>query len=141
VQAPSKQTATSTSDASSAWDSIHVFEAHQRSRSAHYRLTSTVMLRMAKSDAETLGDFELSGSLTRQTEQDGALDPTLPNAHIANLGRYIEEQELKMRSALQEVYLQRTQQVCNDLRSMQGWDEGRRRQGVQAELVGLLKRT
>lgn len=49
----------------------------------------------------TAGKMELGGSLTRQNEQDASLDPTLPNPHVANIGRYIEEQELKMRSALQ----------------------------------------
>ena len=49
----------------------------------------------------TAGKMELGGSLTRQNEQDAQLDMTLPNPHVANIGRYIEEQELKMRGALQ----------------------------------------
>lgn len=58
------------------------------------------MLHMSKSGGK-VGSMDLSGSLTRQSEQDATLDPTLPAAHIANIGKYIEEQELKMRSALQ----------------------------------------
>lgn len=44
--------------------------------------------------------------------QDAALDPTLPAAHVANIGKLVEEQELKMRGAMQEVYNERTK-VCS----------------------------
>lgn len=78
-----------------AWDSIHVFEANERGRTAHYKLTSTVMLHLvthskvvrsgpkggkgiAESDetgdaerdanghAPGTGSITLSGSMTRQ---------------------------------------------------------------------------
>jgi len=138
THSPSVQTATSTSSRSGSWDSIHVFEASERGRQAHYKLTSTVMLHISH---DSVGKMELGGSLTRQNEQDANLDMTLPNPHVANIGRYIEEQELKMRSALQEVYLHKTRDIVNDLRSMEGLDEGRKRQGLQSELVGLLRKT
>ena len=48
-----------------AWDSIHVFEVHERGRNANYKLTSTVMLYMITKGQE-LGDMNLSGSMTRQ---------------------------------------------------------------------------
>jgi capping protein (actin filament) muscle Z-line, beta len=48
-----------------AWDSIHVFEAIDRARTAHYKLTSTVILHLSTS-AESLGEMDLSGNMTRQ---------------------------------------------------------------------------
>jgi hypothetical protein len=52
-----------TSDAG--WDSVHVFEAVDHTRTASYKLTSTVMLHMTAS-SQTLGSMNLSGNLTRQ---------------------------------------------------------------------------
>jgi capping protein beta len=68
---------------SGSWDSIHVFEAVERGRQAHYKLTSTVMLQLvtkAGSDSDSKsssekrgteswkrdGEVSLSGSMTRQ---------------------------------------------------------------------------
>lgn len=49
-----------------AWDSIHVFECQDKAKtSAHYKLTSTVMLNMITSN-QGLGSLNLSGSMTRQ---------------------------------------------------------------------------
>lgn len=81
------------SEPSGSWDSIHVFEAAERGRQAHYKLTSTIMLQLVtrKSESETTeaqekkqyagstgtgswkgegwkkeGEVSLSGSMTRQ---------------------------------------------------------------------------
>jgi len=68
---------------SGGWDSIHVFEAVERGRQAHYKLTSTIMLQLitrtgsendGKSSTEKKGtegwkrdgEVSLSGSMTRQ---------------------------------------------------------------------------
>lgn len=83
---PTRLTAlTPSKTASGAWDSIHVFEASERGRSAHYKLTSTVMLQLvskgltpsASAGAAKVGgggegkqatteNVDLSGSMTRQ---------------------------------------------------------------------------
>jgi len=47
------------------WDSVHVFEALDHTRTASYKLTSTVMLHLTTSSS-TLGSMNLSGNLTRQ---------------------------------------------------------------------------
>lgn len=49
------------------WDSIHVIEVQEKStgRSAHYKLTSTVMLWLQTSRPGS-GTMNLGGSLTRQ---------------------------------------------------------------------------
>lgn len=71
---------------SGSWDSIHVFEAAERGRQAHYKLTSTVMLQLVTRHTEdtqthavviqekkasdhgskSSGEVNLSGSMTRQ---------------------------------------------------------------------------
>ena len=50
----------------------------------------------AKGDA--LGGLDLSGSLTRQVEMDLPVDSD--DSHIYNIGRLVEDMELKMRTQL-----------------------------------------
>ena len=124
-------TPASANEASGSWDSIHVFETVERGRQAHYKLTSTVMLQLvtrsgnsgsapSKEDLKkgpeglkTDGEVTLSGSMTRQTEQDWPL--TDATSHITNTGKMIEEMEIKMRSLLQEVYPSSTRGHTPDL--------------------------
>jgi capping protein beta len=40
------------SEPSGSWDSIHVFEAAERGRQAHYKLTSTIMLQLVTHKGE-----------------------------------------------------------------------------------------
>ncbi|CAG8601564.1 4552_t:CDS:2 [Acaulospora morrowiae] len=118
-----------------AWDSIHVFKANERGRNAHYKLTSTVILYTITSKPE-LGHMNLSGSMTRQSEADCPFDE--PSAHIANIGRMIEDIELKMRNLLQEVYFGKTKDIVNGLRSINSLVEAQRQADIQKELVGKL---
>ncbi|KAI7883810.1 F-actin-capping protein subunit beta [Mucor mucedo] len=118
-----------------AWDSIHVFEVQERGRNAQYKLTSTIMLYMITSNQD-LGNLNLSGSMTRQIEQDFPVDD--PAAHIVNIGRMVEDMEMKMRNSLQEVYFGKTKDIVNDLRSLSSLEETRRQAKIQKELVGRL---
>ncbi|CAH7682769.1 F-actin-capping protein subunit beta [Phakopsora pachyrhizi] len=129
---------------SGSWDSIHVFETTERGRSAFYKLTSTVMLHLVQSNKPGSDQLSLSGSMTRQFEQSFPLTtPSTPNTlsptHLSNIGKLIEEMELKMRNLLKEVYFSKTRDIVNDLRSSSSLTEQRKRVGVQRELVGLLK--
>ena len=81
------------------WDSIHVFEAIDRARMAHYKLTSTVILHLSTSN-EALGDMDLSGNMTRQIEQDMPVQDD--SSHIVNVGKLVEDMELKMRNLLRK---------------------------------------
>jgi capping protein (actin filament) muscle Z-line, beta len=125
------------SKSSAAWDSIHVFETSERARTSHYKLTSTVILHLAnKTDA--LGEMNLSGNMTRQVESDLAVENDA--SHVANIGRLVEDMELKMRNLLrkrrltpavccfmpcniltraEEVYFGKAKDVVGDLRSKQ----------------------
>ncbi|KAG6865969.1 hypothetical protein C0991_009971 [Blastosporella zonata] len=145
---------------SGSWDSIHVFETAERGRQAHYKLTSTVMLHLVthrgsdeSSSAEKKsdirggtkvtegwkqdGEVSLSGSMTRQTEQDWPLQDS--STHITNTGKMIEEMEIKMRNLLQEVYFGKTRDIVYDLRSVDDLEKARRQKDLQKELVGLIK--
>ncbi|KAJ7761985.1 F-actin capping protein beta subunit [Mycena maculata] len=150
-------TPTTPHEPSGSWDSIHVFETAERGRQAHYKLTSTVMLqlvtRKGSDEAEEKGagngsksaagwkhegEVSLSGSMTRQTEQDWPILDS--SSHITNTGRMIEEMEIKMRNLLQEVYFGKTRDIVYDLRSVDDLEKARRQRELQKELVGFIKR-
>ena len=61
-----------------------------------------------------------------------------PTAHVANIGRMVEDIELKMRNSLQEVYFGKTQDIVNDLRSLGSLEESRQQARIQQEIVGRL---
>lgn len=63
----------------------------------HYKLTSTVILHLANK-TEALGDMDLSGNMTRQVEVDLPFESEA--SHVANVGRLVEDMELKMRNLL-----------------------------------------
>ncbi|KAK2460285.1 hypothetical protein APHAL10511_007674 [Amanita phalloides] len=148
-------TPNSPNEPSGSWDSIHVFEAAERGRQAHYKLTSTIMLQLVTRKAsegddkqngewtgieglKREGEVSLSGSMTRQTEQDFPLHDV--TSHISNTGRMVEEMEIKMRNLLQEVYFGKTRDVVFDLRSVEDLENARRQRELQKELVGFIKR-
>ncbi|KAF4122653.1 capping protein (actin filament) muscle Z-line, beta [Geosmithia morbida] len=120
------------------WDSIHVFEAIERGRTTHYKLTSTVILSLSSAATNTLGDMDLSGNMTRQVEQDLPVDND--DSHIANVGRLVEDMELKMRNLLQEVYFGKAKDVVGDLRSVGSLSEGAKERETQRELIGSMRR-
>ncbi|KAK1832814.1 F-actin-capping protein subunit beta [Podospora conica] len=125
------------SNSEGVWDSIHVFEASERGRTSNYRLTSTVILNLATKGA-TLGELDLSGNMTRQVDQDLPVDND--ESHIANIGRLVEDIELKMRNLLQEVYFGKAKDVVGNLRSVGSLSEGQRERDTQRELIGSMQR-
>lgn len=64
---------------------------------SHYKLTSTVILHLA-SETQALGEMDLSGNMTRQVEVDLPVESDA--SHVANVGRLVEDMELKMRNLL-----------------------------------------
>lgn len=64
---------------------------------SHYKLTSTVILHLAN-ETEALGEMDLSGNMTRQVEVDLPVESDA--SHVANVGRLVEDMELKMRNLL-----------------------------------------
>ncbi|KAJ9164857.1 F-actin capping protein [Coniochaeta hoffmannii] len=117
------------------WDSIHVFEASERGRTTTYRLTSTVILSLSSSN-NTLGEMDLSGNMTRQIEQE--LPVETDESHIANIGRLVEDMELKMRNLLQEVYFGKAKDVVGDLRTIGSLSEGQRDRETHRGIIGSM---
>ena len=100
-----------------AWDSIHVVEVAEASDGrATYKLTTTVMLSMDV-HKPAVGDSNLSGSLTRMAEKACAVDEAHP--HVANIGSMIEDMETDIRTYLDSLYIQKTREVVNNIRSPQ----------------------
>ncbi|EIW69341.1 hypothetical protein TREMEDRAFT_62205 [Tremella mesenterica DSM 1558] len=82
------------------WDSFHVFECHERGRSAKYKLTSTISVFLKatlapvvvdKVTSENEGEANLCAHTARQAEYDYLL--TTPQGHVANIGRMVEDME------------------------------------------------
>ncbi|MCJ1374777.1 F-actin-capping protein subunit beta [Loxospora ochrophaea] len=119
------------------WDSIHVFEAIDRARTAHYKLTSTVILHLGTS-GETLGELDLSGNMTRQIEQDMPVEDD--NSHVVNVGKLVEDMELKMRNLLQEVYFGKARDITGDLRSIPPLTEANKEKATHQEMINSMKR-
>ena len=61
-------------------------------------------------------------------------------SHVQNVGRMVEDMEIKMRNLLQEVYFGKTRDIVYDLRSLDDLEKARRQRELQKELVGFIKR-
>ncbi|KAI1499203.1 F-actin-capping protein subunit beta [Biscogniauxia marginata] len=132
-----KKVATPGASSEGTWDSIHVFEAIDRARFTQYNLTSTVILSLS-TQSQGLGAMDLSGNMTRQVEME--LPAESDEQQIANIGKLVEDMELKMRNLLQEVYFGKAKDVVGDLRSVGSLSEGARDREAQREIIGSMKR-
>jgi len=118
------------------WDAIHVVEVKPSGGGkADYKLTSTVMLRVAVDHhikSTGTGTLNLAGSLTRQRET--SLPAADHQAHVANMGRMVEEMENQMRDALQTIYFGKTKTVVNGLYKVAGESEEEKKKELQRQL-------
>jgi capping protein beta len=115
------------------WDSIHVMEVDERSKKGqgHYKLTSTVMLSIETQNEQT-GNVSLAGSLTRQEEKDMVVDAN--NPHLSNIGRMVEDMEIKLRTTLELIYFGKTKDIVNELRSLVGAGVMRQQREIQKQI-------
>ncbi len=127
------------------WDSIHVLEVSESAtkRSAHYKLTSTVILDLSTQSA-AVDNLELAGNLTRQTQQElplgGIRDAEVEQGHVVNIGRMVEDMETRMRNLLQEVYFGKAKDVVGDLRSIQPLSEVEGERAAHKEAISKMNR-
>jgi capping protein beta len=118
------------------WDSIHVLQISQfEGKSAHYQLTSTILLDLDAS-SQQVGDLDLCGSMTRQAEQEFPLENF--KSHISNMGRFVEDMESKMRHSIQDVYFGKTKDIIGELRSLTDLEEAKKQAAIQSELAAKL---
>ncbi len=114
------------------WDSIHVVEVDTKKASQnHYKLTSTVMLSI-ETETEQTGRVSLAGSLTRQEEKDLAIDSN--NTALMNIGRLVEDMEIKLRTTLETIYFGKTKDIVNDLRQLTGTSVLKQRKEMQKQI-------
>lgn len=107
------------------WDSIHVFDVQEEKKNTFtYQLTTTVMVSMEMAD-EKIGSVDLSGNMTKQETKKCVIDAT--HTHISNLGQMLEDMELRIRNAIEGIYIQKTRAVINGMRNQnnakhQAWE-------------------
>jgi capping protein (actin filament) muscle Z-line, beta len=105
------------------WDSIHVFEVSADKKGFfNYKLTTTVMVSLGLKEAQRIGEVDLSGSMTKQDERRLPVDDK-ESTHISNLGTMLEDMELRIRNAIEGIYIQKTREVINGMRSTSGAKE------------------
>jgi len=121
------------------WDSIHVFEVKESKKDHfNYRLTTTVMVSMNLKDPEKTGDVDLSGHMTKQVEKERKISKDA--GHLQNMGPILEEMELAVRNAIEGIYIQKTREVINGMRSAQGDKEKNWASIADSLKMGLAER-
>lgn len=68
-----------------------------------------------ETENERTGSVSLAGSLTRQDVKEN-LPVDKNNTHISNIGRMVEDMEIRMRGLLDTIYFGKTKDVVNSLR-------------------------
>jgi len=103
------------------WDSIHVFDVQASKKAGffNYKLTTTVMVSMNIVEEGKTGNVDLSGHMTKQVEKEKKMDGKV-DTHVSNLGVILEEMELSVRNAIEGIYIQKTREVINGMRSATG---------------------
>lgn len=103
-----------------------------------------------------MGSLDLAGNMTRQVEADMSVDAD--ETHVANIGKLVEDMELKMRNLLrksyappqithadlnaqtEEVYFGKAKDVVGDLRSIPPLSEANRDRAAQREMISSMAR-
>lgn len=105
------------------------------------------------SESEALGGMDLSGNMVRQQEMDMPVDGD--GSHVINIGKMVEDMELKMRNLLQEVYFGKgrrlftlvihrdtdpftAKDVVGDLRSIAPLSETNRDRAAHREMINSM---
>jgi len=117
------------------WDSIHVVEVQDNKKNAHYKLTSTVMLIIETENSST-GQVNLSGSLTRQAESDSQVNDA--NPHVNNIGKMVEDMEIRLRTTLEQIYFGKTKDISNELRSATSTSVMNQRKDLQRQIGSTI---
>ncbi len=71
-----------------------------------------------------------------QDEKEFVVDKV--NPHVANIGRMIEEMELKLRTTLQTIYFGKTKDIVNELRQMVSTSVLKTRSDLQKQIASSI---
>jgi capping protein beta len=74
--------------------------------------------------------------ITQQDEKDFPVDKV--NPHVANIGRMIEDMELKLRTTLQTIYFGKTKDIVNELRQVVPVSVLKSRSALQQQIAGAI---
>ena len=103
------------------WDAIHIIVCNlSEPGKASYAVTSTVMASIVIK-SETIGRMELTGSTTTNAQEIVQVPENLSKTgqidaetfHISNVGRLIEQNELKLRSDVCDHYVNKQRAITN----------------------------
>jgi len=119
------------------WDSINVIEVTPNGATAHYKLTSTVMLTV-ETESDAIGLVNLAGSLSLQDEADKPVNPH--NPHVTNIGRMVEEMENRLRKTIEVIYFGKTKEVVSTVRSQRIAGEADKQRALAAEFAQRKKK-
>jgi capping protein beta len=59
--------------------------------------------------------------------------------HVGNIGRLVEDMEIKMRTAISEIYFTKTRDILNELRSTTDLNVVNSQNAMQAQLLTRLQ--
>lgn len=114
------------------WDAIHVVDVKKESGDrATYTLTSTVMVSFRANG------MELGGSLTRQRSASLQLRHGA-RSHVVNIGTMIQDEELRLRTQIEDVYFGKTAEIAALLHSTSGAAERDARKNLAMGLSAAL---
>lgn len=111
------------------WDSVHVFDicpVKDKPGYYFYKLTTTVMVTM-QLGGKTIGLADLSGCRTQQDHKQLKMDSTdmdkIASLHVSNMGKMLEDNELRLRNSIEKIYIDKTRAIVNGIRSYRSKNE------------------
>lgn len=66
----------------------------------------------------SMGDVNLSGNMIKQSATVASLDDE--HTHISCMGKMLEDSELSIRNSIEGIYIQKTREILNGMRSPNG---------------------
>ncbi len=102
------------------WNSIHHVDIGSIiNGQSKYKLSTTVLVNIDvnvdNGDSDEKNFITITGALSNEVEQTNPVK--ISSDHIANIGRMIEDVEIKLRTNLDVLYIQKTREVIDSIRS------------------------
>jgi len=122
------------------WNSIHIVEVGGVSGGkVLYKLSTTVIVSVHPLPSGRSDNIDIGGSLVRRMEKNypvGNGDSGNMSNHITNIGKMVEEMEIGIRSNMDALYIQKTREVIESIRSS---DDSKKKLGAMAQLMNEAK--
>jgi len=89
-----------------------------------------------ETEAASTGQVNLAGSLTRQDEKDFPVNEA--NPHVSNIGKMVEDMEIRLRTTLEQIYFGKTKDIANELRSATSTSVLNQRKDLQRQIGSTI---